>query len=202
MIKDRRQPKTQSRTLRTRAKLIATAEALVTADGFAALRVEQVVQGAGVAKGTFFAHFPDKDALMERLIAARLDAALDRLDPAQRPESPDALVEALALFIKGATAERYVLDLVMRRAMVPPRADPGPIARALARLDGVLVQWFGGFFGAPPFRTDLPPEMLAEGVRALLMQAMELKFCSRHGNTSAKARLKGYVDAFLMPPNA
>ncbi|MBL6598875.1 MAG: TetR family transcriptional regulator, partial [Alphaproteobacteria bacterium] len=43
----------QKRTLETRARLIAAAEALIDDAGYEALRVEEVVLGAGVAKGTF-----------------------------------------------------------------------------------------------------------------------------------------------------
>ncbi|MEM6624872.1 MAG: helix-turn-helix domain-containing protein, partial [Pseudomonadota bacterium] len=69
----------QKRTLETRARLIAAAEEIVARDGYEALRVEEVVLRAGVAKGTFFAHFRDKDVLMERLIGPKIDAELDRI---------------------------------------------------------------------------------------------------------------------------
>lgn len=190
----------QGRTQRTRARLISTAEALVRSKGFAGLRVEQVVKGAGVAKGTFFAHFPDKDALLERLIGQRLLATLERLDPARRPESPEALVEALTPFLRCAGSEPLVHDLVLRRLAAPSAEDPGLIAQAFAGLESRLAAWFGGFFGAPPFRTDLDAMVMAEGVRALMMQVMALRHCALHAGPSPEERLKTYIEAFLMPP--
>ena len=83
------------RTLKTRARLVAAASEVIEDVGFEALRVEQVVKKAGVAKGTFFAHFRDKDALMDRLIGARLDAHLDRIDALPTPDNVDALVAAM-----------------------------------------------------------------------------------------------------------
>ena len=68
----------QKRTLQTRSRLLSVAQERVKTSGYEALRVEEVVVGASVAKGTFFAHFRDKDALMEILIGAELDACLDQ----------------------------------------------------------------------------------------------------------------------------
>jgi AcrR family transcriptional regulator len=72
----------QKRTLATRARLIEAATSVVAEKGYEALRVEEVVQRAGVAKGTFFAHFADKDALMDLLIGERIDQFLDELEVA------------------------------------------------------------------------------------------------------------------------
>ena len=47
----------QARTLKTRAKLLSAATALIAHSGYEALRVEEVVVKAGGAKGTFFSHF-------------------------------------------------------------------------------------------------------------------------------------------------
>ena len=47
----------QQRTLETRSRLTSVADQLVAEKGFEALRIEETVQAAGVAKGTFFAHF-------------------------------------------------------------------------------------------------------------------------------------------------
>ena len=190
----------QPRTLRTRAKLLAAAERLAAQEGFSALRVEQVVKAAGVAKGTFFAHFEDKDGLLEVLIAARLDAALGKLEAGRRPESARALVRALGPLLGIMTGERYVLDLVFRTSGAAARDRVGPIALCFGRLDALLVGWFGGLFGAPPFRTDLSPQMLSEGVRAFAMQAMALEFCALHVGRGVEARLTGYVEAYLIAP--
>ena len=70
----------QKRTLETRARLIDAAEQIIAESGFEALRVEEVVLRAGTAKGTFFAHFPDKNALMDLLVGARMDSILERTD--------------------------------------------------------------------------------------------------------------------------
>ena len=70
----------QQRTLKTRARLTDAACQIIAECGYEGLRIEEVVKRAGVAKGTFFAHFHDKDALMDILIGAEIDSYLDRIE--------------------------------------------------------------------------------------------------------------------------
>ena len=77
----------QKRTLETRARLQAAAEEIISEAGFEALRIEEVVLRAGTAKGTFFAHFKDKDALMDLIIGARIDAHLEELAAGNPPRT-------------------------------------------------------------------------------------------------------------------
>src|SRR6056297_1375519 len=72
--------KIQPRALQTRARLLDAAQEIIAEVGYEGLRTQEVVKRAGVAKGTLFAHFPDKDALMEILIGAKMDAYLDRAE--------------------------------------------------------------------------------------------------------------------------
>lgn len=51
-----------------REELLDIALDLCRTQGFDALRVEQVVQRAGVAKGTFYHYFASKDAVLEALV--------------------------------------------------------------------------------------------------------------------------------------
>ncbi|WP_213544462.1 TetR/AcrR family transcriptional regulator [Vannielia litorea] len=185
----------QRRARATRANLVAAAESIVAREGFGALRVEQVVKAAGVAKGTFFAHFADKDVLMEQLVAKRISRLLDALQTARRPSSAKGLAATLGPIVELLTCERYVFDLVQRASL----AD-GPVAEALSRLDLILTGWFGGLFGAPPFRTDLPPKVMAEGIRAFTLMAMARHVANPGKGTNPGRALAVHVEAFLMPP--
>jgi AcrR family transcriptional regulator len=61
------QPASQPRTLRkrerTRGELVAAAEGLVAARGLDAVSIDDIVEAADVAKGTFYTHFADKSDL-------------------------------------------------------------------------------------------------------------------------------------------
>jgi len=187
----------QKRTLKTRARLIAAAEDVIRRDGHEALRVEEVVQAAGVAKGTFFAHFRDKDALMEILVADRLNACFDDAATAA-PNSVDQIIEALGPVHRFMTSERYVFDLLIRYSGAAAVAEIGPIAQCFERYVRVVSRWME----MAEVRRDLSPELLAEGVQAFSIQAMSLQFCALHASQSFEERLKIYLDAWLTPATA
>lgn len=186
----------QKRTLRTRARLLSAGEAIVAEVGYEALRVEEVVRRAEVAKGTFFAHFRDKDALMEILIGARLDDLLDAVSGLPTAESVDELVERLHPLHEFMSSERYVFDLILRYSGAAAVSEIGPIARTFERYIGVVAGWVGG----SPFRQDIGADLLAEGVQAFAVQAMALRFCALHASTSYRDRLATYLAAWLLPP--
>ena len=131
----------QKRTLKTRARLIEAAEGVVAQNGYEALRVEQVVQTAGVAKGTFFAHFRDKDALMEIMMGQRLNACLDQAEATTPPATVSAIISALEPVHGFMMSERYVFDLLIRYSGATAIAEIGPIATCFERYFRVVVTW-------------------------------------------------------------
>lgn len=187
--------KVQARTLKTRAKLLAAARQVVADIGFEALRVEQVVAKAGVAKGTFFAHFKDKDALMEQLIAPVLDSYLDELEMRPAPQSVEEIVEALTPVIRFMTAERYVFDVILRHSGAAAKEEIGPIAQNFYRTQFALAPWLA----KGPFRKDISAELLADGLGAFLIQAMALNFCALHNERTIEDQLTIYLKAWLQP---
>ena len=185
----------QKRTLETRARLIASAEAVIEEAGFEALRVEEVVLRAGTAKGTFFAHFKDKDALMDLIIGARMDACLDQMEAAEPPRTVDDMVDALIPLIALMTCERYVFDVILRYSGAAGIEDIGIIATTFGRQIAVFEGWLAEL----PFRDDIPADLQAEGIQAFLLQAMAANFCALHNATSIQDRLRPYLKAWLLP---
>ncbi|UWR22797.1 TetR/AcrR family transcriptional regulator [Sulfitobacter sp. S190] len=185
----------QPRALATRAKLINAAETLVETGGFEALRVEEVVAGAGVAKGTFFAHFRDKDALMERLIGARFEELLRQMNESDTPRDVPQLVAAHLPLMRFMTCERYVFDLILRYSGAALIERIGPIAQCIGQHEALLQRWIAQ--GA--YRTDAPLRLLAEGVQAFVIQTLALTFCALHTDMAMQRRLETYVQAWLLP---
>ena len=184
----------QKRTLETRARLLAAAEQSVARSGFDTLRVEEVVAGAGVAKGTFFAHFADKDALMERLIGARLDVLLADLDGVDAPQDVSALAHASLPLMRFMVCERYVFDLILRYSGAARVENIGPIAMCFGRHEAIMVRWMQ----VGPFRRDVHPKLLAEGVQAFLIQTLALHFCALHRDMAMEDRFVGYLTPWLL----
>ncbi|MCZ4256346.1 TetR/AcrR family transcriptional regulator [Sulfitobacter sp. G21635-S1] len=185
----------QKRTLETRARLVAAAKGLVAAQGYAALRVEDVVAKAGVAKGTFFAHFPDKDALMDLLIGAEIDRHLDAIADLPAPRDVDEFVTVLMPLLRFMTCERYVFDVILRHSGAALAEEIGPIATTFVRQAEVVAAWLD----QGPFRRDVSPDLLAEGVQAFATQAMALHFCALHNAVPLDQRLRPYLSAWLQP---
>ncbi|WP_299899161.1 TetR/AcrR family transcriptional regulator [uncultured Ruegeria sp.] len=185
----------QKRTIKTRAKLLSAAEEVIQNGGYEALRVEDVVKAAGVAKGTFFAHFRDKDALMEILIADKLNACLDQAEAGTSPKTVAEIIMALEPVHSFMTSERYVFDLLIRYSGATAVAEIGPVAYCFERYFRVVMLWLE----AAEVRKDVPCELLAEGVQAFAIQAMSLKFCALHSATTFTDRLETYLDAWLTP---
>ena len=185
----------QKRTLETRTRLLAACEDIISQSGFEALRVEEVVLRAGTAKGTFFAHFKDKDALMDQIIGARIDAYLDELERSTPPDSVEGLVTALIPLCEFMTCERYVFDVILRHSGAAAIEEIGPIAATFGRQVDVLARWLS----ATPFRHDISIELQAEGIQAFMLQAMATNFCALHNAQSIHDRLLPYLTAWLSP---
>ena len=185
----------QKRALQTRANLLAAAEEIIAESGFEALRVEEVVLRAGTAKGTFFAHFRDKDAMMDLIIGPRMDSVLEQMITDVPPASVEAVADSLMPLAEQMTCERYVFDVILRYSGAAAVEEIGPIANAFGRMIEVFAAWCED----GKFREDISADLQAEGIQAFLLQAMAANFCALHNTTSIKDRLIPYLKAWLEP---
>lgn len=183
----------QKRRLVTRSKLIAAAEATIASAGYGAMRVEEVVQKAQVAKGTFFAHFQDKEALMDHIIGARIDACLDDIEARPAPSDVAQVVTCLMPLMRLMTCERYVFDVILRHSGAAAKEEIGAIARTFTRQVEIMARWLAD----GPFRTDVPAPLLASGVQAFMVHAMALHFCAVHQGEPMPDRLRSYLDVWV-----
>lgn len=185
----------QSRAVATRGKLVTAAIDVIEEGGFEAFRVEDVVRRAGVAKGTFFVHFPEKDALMAHLIGEQIEAYIDEMPWDQPLAQVEDIVDALIPLLSFMTSERYVFDVVYTRSASSEAGVIGPVTAALARLNEVVSAWAA----TGPYRRDVSPAVLAEGVQAFAMQSMALSFSAMHNDIDMRSTLTVYLDAWLQP---
>ncbi|MGZ4714047.1 MAG: TetR/AcrR family transcriptional regulator [Acidimicrobiia bacterium] len=102
-----------------RAHIIEATLPLLLEHG-ATVTSRQIAEAAGIAEGTIFRVFPDKDSLFDAVVDAALDtasvnAALDAIDASLPLE--DRLVAAVDIL------RRRVADVLQLRAIVGPRGD-------------------------------------------------------------------------------
>src|SRR5215813_10765431 len=76
--------------------------------GFAATRLDDIAKRAGVAKGTIYLHFKDKESMFEELIRTAIVPLVGRIQgPPPAGASVRDLIEAFALnFIQEVTTTR------------------------------------------------------------------------------------------------
>jgi TetR/AcrR family transcriptional regulator, transcriptional repressor for nem operon len=115
---------------RTREALLDAGVAVADRHGLGALSVNRVVAEAGVAKGTFYVHFADResfvDALHERFhsrVAAAMASAVADVAP-----GPDRLVAGADAYLDACLADRAVKALA-----VEARSDPALLASMAGR---------------------------------------------------------------------
>lgn len=186
----------QERTLKTRAKLMEAARDIIDVHGLENLRVEDVVARAGVAKGTFFAHFRDKDALFERLIGDDIDTHLDLVEILEPPRNIADVVAALMPMVEYMAASRLRFDIILRYSGAGEAETIGPIMMTFGRREHILTRWLAG----GPFRSDVPAKLLAEGVDAFVIQSIALHLCAISAAECAlRDRLSAYLRAWLIP---
>src|SRR5579871_2195709 len=87
------------------------------ARGFAATRLDDVAARAGVAKGTIYLHFEDKENLFQELVRARMVPVVGTLEAAFRTDLPLRVVveRAVDIFVRDIyeTPRKQVMRLII-----------------------------------------------------------------------------------------
>jgi AcrR family transcriptional regulator len=101
-----------------RQAILEAAIGVFVAQGFAAAKLDDVAEQAGVAKGTIYLHFRDKQDLFEQMVRAAVSPVIERLEAlAKVPDLPADMVlkglyEVFRTQVLG-TARKDLLRLVI-----------------------------------------------------------------------------------------
>ncbi len=112
-----------------RAAILTAALDVFAENGFAAARLDDVAQKAGVAKGTLYLYFPDKEALFEALLQGLASPVLQRFEAlSSDPDLPASamLGGILTLFqteIIGTNRERLLRLIIAEGPRFPKIAE-------------------------------------------------------------------------------
>jgi AcrR family transcriptional regulator len=101
-----------------RQAILEAALAVFTAEGFAAARLDHVAEKAGVAKGTIYLHFKDKQDLFEQMVREAVSPVIAHLEAlAQLPDMPaDVVLQSMFNVFRTevlATHRKDLLRLVL-----------------------------------------------------------------------------------------
>jgi AcrR family transcriptional regulator len=154
--------------------LLAAAETALAEQGYGGLRVDDVLDAAGLSTRAFYRHFHGKSELFLALFDREMTRAQHRLRAklaaeSTRPAKVEVWVSAmLALAYDGRLARRTRLFLVERQVIA--REFPGEIARCirlmLEPLEAAIEEGRrgGAFPGADPARDALAIHHLCTGL--------------------------------------
>lgn len=179
-------PRPLSPAQRTREALLEAGDALAASDGLAAMSVKRITTLAGVAKGTFYLHFEDRDAFIRALhgrFYARLEAGVATAQAEAAPGEPRVWAGIVA-YLDACLRDRAVKALLLE-----------------ARSDGVLAETAAERRDA--FAATAEPELRALGVehpaasaRLLVGMTAELalgEMETGREDTEARAALRAFL---------
>jgi AcrR family transcriptional regulator len=113
-------PSPAARTAKAAARreaILAAALDEFSARGFAAARLDDVAARAGVAKGTIYLHFDDKETLFQELVRAKMVPVVGTLEAAFRTDLPLRVVveRAVDIFVREIyeTPRKQVMRLII-----------------------------------------------------------------------------------------
>ena len=116
--------KRQENALKTRQKLIDTAEDLLKANGFNALCVEDITKAAGVAKGTFYVYFKHKEDIVAEICRGYFKEIEDEISGMSNSD----LIEKLSLYFDNfmKAVELYGINICREwiRGSIDPKTAP------------------------------------------------------------------------------
>ena len=116
------------------------------ARGFAATRLDDIARRAGVAKGTLYVHFKDKESMFEELVRTAIVPVIERMPPAPVPGVTirATLEQFAAAFIKeiAGTRRADIVRLIMAEGpRFPALADfyyREVVSRGMALIRGLI----------------------------------------------------------------
>jgi TetR/AcrR family transcriptional repressor of uid operon len=189
-------PVASARTLQkeeTREALFGCAMRLFDERGYDGVSVEDIVRAAGVARGTFYVHFPAKDDVLIELIR-RSDATITARMKAAGKKPLRAILRATTAAFADNWRERRALlphagAVAMRRiAMVAEARDAQPLRVELVRhVDAALA--------AGEISAALPAQMLADIF--LLDVFAALMAWANSGAPALEIVMEGMIELFL-----
>jgi AcrR family transcriptional regulator len=170
------------------ARIVSAARRHFLAHGFRNVTMDELAGELGMSKKTLYAHFRDKDALVEAALAdkvAELEAELAAITTTHAGDFAEAL-HRLAACLQRHTSEiqpPFIRDM--------RRAGPDLFKRLETRRAGIIEKYFGKLFEqgrrSGMIRSDLPARLVIEVLLAAVHTIMnppkiaELRLTPRQG---------------------
>jgi AcrR family transcriptional regulator len=187
-----------ARAAERRAAIIAAGLEVFTARGFAATRLDDVAKRAGVAKGTIYLHFKDKEALFQELVRTALVPVIGNLMavPAAGGSVRDVLERFAETFVRevAETKRGDIVRLIMAEgARFPSLADfyfREVVSRGIAGMRKLIEYGIARGEIHNARLADFPQIVVAPAMVAVMWQGL----FGRHAPLDAMAMLRVHLD--------
>jgi AcrR family transcriptional regulator len=186
-----------------RAAILAAALDEFSARGFAAARLDDVAKRAGVAKGTIYLHFKDKEALFQELVRSMLGPVVARLEQLQAIDVPIRVVleRFVDLFVREiyGTRRRDVARLVITEgARFPSIAEfyyREVVAHGIAAMRALLERAISRGEITHAALARFPQLVVAPGLVAILWVGL----FDRFSHLDVVGMMRAHIDILLGP---
>jgi AcrR family transcriptional regulator len=164
-----------------RRRIILTAALEVfSRHGFAAARLDEVAAQAGVAKGTLYLYFPNKQTLFEELIRSYVSPLFDKLAQDTPPNVPPQvfIAQFFQMFrtqVLGTERQRILQLLITEGARFPAIAEfyhREVISRGVRLVRGVLARAAREGMPAAPALVQYPQLLVAPLIVSVIWDAL------------------------------
>jgi len=187
-----------------RAEILAAAFACFAERGFAATRMEDVAARAGIAKGTVYLHFPDKERLFTELVSGIATPILGEIDGLVRNEAVPARF-AISMFYTLfrrevlETERRHLLRLILAEGPMFPAVTEFYHREIISRGLGVLRILMKRAADRGELRNPALAEMPQIVVSPALMTIIWTTLFERYEHLDTQKLFETFLDTLFMP---
>lgn len=184
-----------------REAILAAALEEFSASGFAAARLDDVARRAGVAKGTIYLYFADKEALFQELARSMLSPFVGNIEAFASADIPfPKLIDALAdAFVRDVieTRRRDIIRLIISEGVrFPSLAEfyhREVLSRIIVAIRTVLQRAYDRGELRHKALIEFPQLLGAPGLVAIIWNSL----FGKQAPIDARAMLKVYLDIIL-----
>jgi AcrR family transcriptional regulator len=186
------------RAAERRAAIVEAAFDEFVGRGFAATRIEDIAKRAGVAKGTIYLHFKDKESMFEELVRTAIVPLLARLaaPPAPGGTVRDAVERVAETFIREVASTRrgdIIRLIVSEGPRFPAIADfyyREVISRGLAGMRALIELGIARGEIRQPDLARFPQILVAPAIVAVIWKSL----FDRHSPLDALEMMRVHLD--------
>jgi AcrR family transcriptional regulator len=184
-----------------REAILAAALEEFSAQGFAAARLDDVAKRAGVAKGTIYLYFADKETLFQELARSMLSPLVGHIEGLASTEIPfpmlvDGLADMFTKQIIGSRRKDIIRLIIAEGPRFPSLAEfyhREVLSRVIAALRAVLQRAYDRGELRHKSLIEFPQLLAAPAMVAIIWNSLFERFAP----LDARALLKAHLDILL-----